>query len=46
MTASLDFMGDLDRKKILASGIDAVKYGDVYPFAARDGVQNTIDAGR
>ncbi|MFC7407831.1 hypothetical protein [Hydrogenophaga atypica] len=37
--ASLDFMADLDRAKILASGFDAVKYGDVDPFAARSLLQ-------
>jgi len=35
--SALDFMNgnNLDRKKLLESGFDAVKHGDVYPFAAR-----------
>lgn len=40
--AALDFMSDLDRNKILTSGFDAVKYGDVYPFAARSLLQHGV----
>lgn len=40
--AAIDFMADLDKKQLLDSGFDAVKYGSVYPFAAR----SMLDHGR
>lgn len=40
--SALDFVSGLDNKKLLDSGQDAVKYGDVYPFAAR----SLLAAGR
>lgn len=38
--SAIDFIPELNDKKILKSAIDAVKFGDVFPFAARSLLAN------